>query len=231
MRIITLDIGNSNPHVGIFDDQKLLDVIPLSKYKYENGDIRLLSRVNDTVKTEYDFNLKNYYRDQHFFKMKVNYGTTLGIDRLVVAHEIFQQANVDNIQQDILVIDAGTFITLDIISQKGFQGGYILPGINTFMKIYSEGKELSVFEFKKSELKELPHQTQDAIVDGANFYLKGMLSEAIKKTSPCRIVLTGGSSEIIHKFLIELNLKIEIQLWPHLIHQGMLNLYLAHLKR
>ena len=231
MRIITLDIGNTNPHAGIFENQQLLEVVPLSKYKYQKDDIRLLSRVNDTIKTEYDFNLKNYFRDQNFFNMKVNYGNTLGIDRLIVGHEVFQQIKKENITQDVLVIDAGTFITCDIINLNGFEGGYILPGIKTFMKIYNEGRELDIFEFKKSELINLPHQTSDAIIDGANFYLKGMLSEVIKKTSPCRIILTGGSSEILLKFLNELNLKIEVQLKSHLIHQGMLNLYLSHLKR
>ena len=49
MRIITVDNGNTNPHVGIFEDQKLQSVIPLSEYLPGQNDFILISDVGSPL--------------------------------------------------------------------------------------------------------------------------------------------------------------------------------------
>ncbi len=157
--------------------------------------------------------------------MPFNYADTIGIDRLVAAYFAYKKN-----QTKVAIIDAGTFITLDIVDVDGFQGGYIFPGITTFLNSYLKGENLNQFEFKIKDLSELPHTTEDAIVNAGQIYLLNMLEAFIKKASPSKIILTGGSLEIIEQLINKLNLKIEIQKDYYLLHYSMELIHSLHSK-
>lgn len=233
MRIITIDNGNTNPHVGIFLEEKLDSVIPLRNFTKQNDDIILISDVGAplTISPNIDLKSKRHTKDgqYYFFDMPVHYASTLGDDRLITSFALFSELII---KETILLIDAGTFITMDIVSEKGFLGGYIFPGLRVFLETYGKGSKLNVLERKKDfNLKDsLPHTTDEAILGAADCYIESVLESTIKKTSPSRIVITGGSSELIKNKIELLNLKVPLEINLHLIHSALFLTYQHHLR-
>lgn len=232
MRIITVDNGNTNPHVGIFQDEKLESVIPLKEFTPQKDDFILISDVGAPLsfKPSFDLKTKRHSKDNNqFFDMPVHYAETLGDDRLISAYFLFKQIKP---AETILLIDAGTFMKMDIVSEKGFQGGYIFPGINTFLSSYQKGANLKVLEQKKDfTISGLPHSTEDAILGAVDCYLDSVLESIIKKTSPSKIIITGGSLELIKNKILKLNLsKVQIETCLHLLHSSLFLIYQNHLR-
>lgn len=227
MRLITIDNGNTNPNVGIHDNGLLKSVVELAKYTQEKSDFILISSVGQTLSIKPSFDLKSRRTKTHFFDMPVNYSETLGDDRMIAAYGVFKNLK-DN--ETAMVIDAGTFITCDYVTKDGFQGGYIFPGINRFLKTYSESAQLP--HLSKDQLfkgnDELPHTTDEAILKATEMYLKSAVLEAIKKTSPGKVVFTGGSAEEIKK---SLSLEVRSDLNLHLIHSALSLIHQLHLSQ
>lgn len=229
MRVITVDNGNTNPHVGIFQNDILEKIIPLKDYSALPDDFIIISDVGAPTNLKASFDLKSRWAKNKFFDMPVHYTETLGDDRLIVAYGIYMQKKS---KEKILVIDAGTFMTMDLIDDTGFVGGYIFPGINIFLASYRRGAHLPTLTMKENiELKDFPHTTEEAIFSAAEIYLNSVLETVIKKTSPDKIVITGGSSEFIKNKILKLNLsKAQFETNPHLIHSSLFWIYRHHLR-
>ncbi len=220
----TLDFGNTNPHVGIFQNEKLIEVLPLNELRtlsskaYEASIAAQSSVVKFASPTkEYSTLIKvsDYFFENQFLDMKVNYSRTLGEDRLVQAYYLFKLSPTPKI-----LIDAGSFITVDFICEKGFKGGYILPGLKLLKESYAKGQQLSKPKnleiLKKSHL---PNSTESAITQGLGLLVQGGLEKAFKffeGQSP-EVYLTGGSSKELETLLSDLDTKLE----PYLIHHSL----------
>lgn len=233
MRIITVDNGNTNPHVGIFQDGVLVGLMPLKDYSPLPEDFILASDVGKPLGFRPSFDLKKKRENKEFglqfFDMPVHYAETLGDDRLIVAYSLFKQLRP---AESILIIDAGTLMTMDLVDRSGFAGGYIFPGVQTFLSSYQKGFLLPLMEMKNNiEFKTLPHTTDEAILGAAEIYLDSVLESIIKKTSPSKIVITGGSLELIKNKILKLNLsKVPLETYPHLIHSSLFLIYQNHLR-
>lgn len=233
MRIITIDNGNTNPHVGIFQDEKLESIIPLKDFILQKNDFLLVSDVGVPLSLKPSFDLKTkrltIESDNYFFEMPVHYSENLGDDRLIAAYALFKKITSE---ETILLIDAGTFITMDIVSELGFMGGFIFPGINAFLSTYKRGTQLKVLEPKIDfKILDLPHSTEEAILGAVEYYINSILESLIKKTSPSKIVITGGSLELIKNKILKLNLsKVQLESCPHLIHSSLFSIYQNHLR-
>lgn len=225
MRVITIDNGNTNPHVGIFVNDELSSVIPLASYHKKEDDIILMSNVGKNISITPTVDLKKYRLENLFFDMPVNYSETLGDDRLFQSYYLYQ---VIKPQERILLIDAGTFLTADLVTSVGFMGGYIFPGSRTFLKSYSEGQLLP--QITNLTLTEsLPYSTEEAISMAHEIYLDSILENLVKKISPSRIVLTGGDGQILEKKYKKFNSTFPLEFDPHLLHKSMHSLYLQSL--
>jgi type III pantothenate kinase len=232
MRLITIDNGNTNPHVGIFHDEKLILVTPLKNYSPQKDDFVIISDVGSPLSFKPSFDLKTLrpkMANGRFFEMPVHYAETLGDDRLFSAYYVFQKLKND--KDLILVIDAGTFITMDFVGPKGFLGGYIFPGIKTFLKSYSTGALLPVMSETANDFQHLPHSTEEAISGAAHIYLDKILESIIKKASPSKIILTGGGLELLKNKIEKLSLKVQLETDPHLIHESLALLFRTHLQK
>lgn len=204
MRIITIDNGNTNPHAGIFVEGNLTEVIPVSDFRPLEDDFVVASNVGKplSVKVSYDLSLHRPVKNNpHYFEMPVHYSEALGDDRMIAAYGVFQELRSS--QDKILIIDAGTFMTMDLVSAEGFLGGYIFPGLNTFLKSYQSGAQLPSLKWETPlHLTSLPHSTDQAILGALELFLSATIIEVIKKTSPNKIILTGGSAEKIIKYFL-----------------------------
>ena len=110
-----------------------------------------------------------------------NYYDTMGIDRIMACEAI----------EDGVVIDAGSAITVDVVDDGVFMGGFIYPGVEAMSKTY---KDISVlldypFNFELS-LDTLAKNSQDAISYG---FLKTLYLEVISHKKD--IFLTGGDAK------------------------------------
>jgi type III pantothenate kinase len=231
MRIITVDNGNTNPHVGIFQDQKIEAIVPLKDFTPLADDFILISDVGASLPFKASFDLKavrSLNENGAFFDMPIHYSETLGDDRLIGAYYIFKHINPNEV---VLLIDAGTFITMDLIGPKGFLGGFIFPGINVYLSSYREGSRLKALSPKKDfKMNGLPHSTEEAILSAADCYLSSILERVIKSTSPSKIIITGGSLELVKNKIIELNLsKVPLETNPHLLHSSLFLIFQNHL--
>lgn len=228
MRLVTVDNGNTNPNVAIHSKEGIVKVYPLEKHQAEIDDVVVISSVGKPIELKATYNLKKHRTEKSFFDMPVHYAMTLGEDRLVTAYYAFKALKNN---ESVMVIDAGTFVTCDLINAQGFQGGYIFPGINRFLETYGQSAQLPTFS--KDQLKKylsersIPQTTESAILMATKIYFESMLKEMISLHSPNKILFTGGSADELARLL---NLKVPFELSPHLVHSSLRLIYDLHLQ-
>jgi type III pantothenate kinase len=235
--LVTLDFGNSNPHGGVFQKLngvwKLIKVVSLeelsSTLKILEMDPHNTSMVLSEVKSREDkiqkfmeegyllTRVKEYWRGKKFAGMPVNYSTTLGEDRLIEAYYSFK-----NDKRPTLIIDAGTFVTLDVVNEAGFQGGHIIPGEGVYHKMFTQGEQLKDVPWLNTSLGELPKETPHAISSGYSAFF--LLAQKILKTHHIeKILLTGGGMDSWKSFFHSTGLGHIVEEHPHLIHWALHN--------
>lgn len=227
MRLVTIDSGNTNKTVALHNDQGLESIVFLENFKFEKDDFILISNVGKKPEIKESYPLIQHREKNSFFDMPINYALSLGEDRLYATYWAFKNLKAN---ESVLVIDAGTFITVDFVDSKGFQGGYILPGINRFLNSYTQSSLLPKLDAKKlSKIvnEDLPHSTEEAILKATKVYLTGSLNEIIRATSPSRIIVTGGSAEYIKA---NISLTVHVELIHHLVHLGLAQSFRSHLQ-
>ena len=216
---LIIEQGNSATKVAVYSKKQMVyssdykcfnnsDLIQLfCKYPLKNG---ILSTVID-ANIELITCLKNQLERFFFFDEKVRlpiavrYQTpeTLGRDRIAVA----VGANFLQPQKDVLVIDAGTAITFEVVEAPGiYLGGNISPGvIARFHALNRHTKRLPLVE-EREIVPLLGTSTETAILSGVVrgivFEMDGYINELQNKYSGLYVFLTGG-----HTFYFEKRLK------------------------
>ena len=118
---------------------------------------------------------------------------TLGKDRLaavVGAYSLFPG-------RDILVMDAGTALTIDFVDKEGnYHGGNISPGLNMrFRALHDYTQKLSLQQ-QTDEYQILGTSTESAIVSGVQigmiFEMNYYINHFVKKFPQLVKILTGG---------------------------------------
>lgn len=228
MRLVTIDNGNTNPNVAIHATDGSLSVMPLKDFKLDPDDVLIAASVGQKLSLPVAFSIGEYRKADRFFDMPVHYAMTLGEDRLVAAYHAFKKLKAN---ESVLVIDAGTFITIDLVTNKGFMGGAIFPGISRFLETYSHSAQLPHFSktdfshYLKTQKSEIPQDTKEAILFATEKYLKSVLEQMIDKHSPQRLLLTGGSADELEL----ISSKVRFEKVPHLIHSALRLIHDLHL--
>jgi type III pantothenate kinase len=150
-----------------------------------------------------------FFFDEHVrLPIDVRYQTpeTLGRDRIAVA----VGANFLQPEKDILVIDAGTAITYEVVEASGiYLGGNISPGMTTrFHALNRYTKRLPLVK-EREMVPLLGTSTETAIlagvVRGIVYEMDGYIDKLQKKYPGLYVFLTGG-----HAFYFEKRLKSTI---------------------
>jgi len=133
-----------------------------------------------------------------------NYSTrdTLGYDRIanaVGAHTIFPENNV-------LVVDAGTAITFDLVTAAGeFAGGNISPGMSLRFKALNHFTSKLPLVEKNDKFPMLGKTTHDAVLSGVItsviLEIDGYINKLKEEYPDLQIVLTGGDADFFVKKL------------------------------
>jgi len=135
---------------------------------------------------------------QNAYKTKL----TLGYDRIadaVGAYSMFPGVNV-------LIIDAGTAITIDLLTAEGeFYGGNISPGLDLRFRALNEFTSKLPLIKKKEYHPFLGKTTEEAILSGvlsgAAFELDGYIDKLRIQYPDLKIILTGGDIKFFVKKL------------------------------
>jgi type III pantothenate kinase len=155
---------------------------------------------------------------------KYRYPEQVGQDRLVGAYAAWH-----TYQQDCIVADFGTAITIDIVTkQREYLGGIIAPGVDISLEALAARTAL----LPKVDLREPPellgrdtaNSIRSGVFNGCIALVDGLVTRLKKEYAPhAKVVATGGASPLIAKHATTID-----ALRPHLVLEGLL--YLASSK-
>ena len=107
-----------------------------------------------------------------------------------------------------LVINAGTAVTIDTLSDSGkFLGGIILPGFHLMLNSLYSGTQLGSNSNKLSVYQNFPVDTQNAIHSGIIQSLVGAIDRmydvlsTLPKHSSINCIISGGNASLLSPFI------------------------------
>jgi len=181
------DIGNSYFH--IFDGRRV-EHLPykdaIEKYRYEN--IKYIS-VKHQLSSKIE-HIKNWENISSTLTIEGEY-STMGVDRkaLCLSHS------------SGVFIDAGSAITVDVVENGVYVGGYIFPGIKAMLEAYKQISPVLDSSLNKNiSLLELPTKTKDGISYGIIASIKVLIE---KHRQSKQLYFTGGDGELLSSFFDE----------------------------
>ncbi len=233
--LVTLDFGNTNATAGIFShgsSWQFIKKVPLAELKMFLTQLGFSAHntqfvLSDVKPREEELKpfveegylitrVKDYWRGSKFHGMNVNYAQTVGEDRLITAFYTYK-----NFKMNCLVIDAGTFVTMDIVTSEGFKGGFILPGQKTYFEAFKKGENLKDVALSESTQHELPHSTNEAMARGYQAFA-ALARELIQEHQIQKVLITGGGAPVWEKLLSHLKSPAVVETHPDLIHSSLL---------
>ena len=174
--MLLCDIGNTSYHFFNAEDDYKRDVKSFDPSSVKERVYFIC--VNKNVFK--DLKSLNNWIDLSNFIDKNKYYETMGIDR------IFAVESVNN----SIIIDAGSAITVDVVKDGEFVGGFIYPGIKAMKKTYENISPALAYSFNfECDLDIMPKNSQDAVSYG---YLRTLYCEVMSHQLP--VVLTGGDA-------------------------------------
>ncbi len=174
--MLLCDIGNTSYHFLDGENSYKEDVNSFNPSTIREK-VYFIS-VNATVKKTL-MQYKNWI-DLAEYIDKSKYYETMGIDR-IFAVEVVENG---------VVVDAGSAITVDVIRDGIFEGGFIYPGMHVMEKTYANISPALAYSFNfECDLDIMPKNSRDAISYG---FLKTLYCEVISYKLP--IILTGGDA-------------------------------------
>jgi type III pantothenate kinase len=216
---LVIDIGNSRTKIALFNQHDLmfnvsidhLTVDHLQMLKDEHP--QLNKAILSTVKPD-DNELNQFLSGNFDFFTELDHHTrlpienlyetpeTLGKDRLaaaVGANELFPN-------QNLLVIDAGTAITYDLISEKNqYMGGNISPGLEMRFKALNQFTGRLPLISYSDVFQPIGRNTTDAIRAGVQNGILYEIAQTIdlfnRNYQNLQIIMTGGDSIFFDKKL------------------------------
>ncbi|MFD1163673.1 MULTISPECIES: type III pantothenate kinase [Hwangdonia] len=216
---LIVDVGNTYVKLAVFkgDAIKRKDVIKLNhllnhiellKKEYNSITKVIISSVGKLKKETVN------HIDKHYNVILLNSDTklpftnlystpkTLGIDRIALVSASVHQFPDNN----ALIIDAGTCITYDFVSNKNeYLGGAISPGIRMrYKSLHNLTANLPLLE------TEIPNSItgnstnasiHSGVVHGVLKEIEGVIKEYEQKYSDLTVILTGGDANFLSKQL------------------------------
>ncbi len=207
--IVAIDIGNSNVKVGYFHNNKLTDkkLFPCQDIQWEDvfkPEVRqaIISGSGQSDTRLDRFLSQNrisfhYHTSSSKIPIGIDYKTpqTLGLDRLaaaVGADWLFPESN-------ILIIDAGTAVTFDIVSKSLFLGGNISPGLSLRYRSLHEHTAklplLSIPQYEQRYGKSTAEAIENGVFNGLLYEMEGTIQTIGSLLGDINIILTGGDSQ------------------------------------
>ncbi|PID89750.1 MAG: pantothenate kinase [Bacteroidia bacterium] len=232
---LIIDIGNTKTKISVYHRQKKEEseilltknidkIYPvLSKYRKRGIEKAIFSSVANTpadlpIYLNQEFKLFIELSAQTKIPIQNRYkSASLGRDRLaaiVGAYNIFPKSNV-------LVVDAGTALTFDLLNEKGeYVGGNISLGMTMRYKALNSFTDKLPLLEQKDEFVFLADNTNDAIISGVQngliFEVEKYIEKLHQTYTGLKVILTGGDS-----IFFDNKLKNTIFVEPFLVEIGL----------
>jgi len=213
---LAIDIGNTLVKVGVFQQNKLIfndqfesdfttQKLESLRHNYPNLSHAIYSASGKIDNRLHDYITSNFkaYRLSHNSPINVinQYETpeTLGLDRIALVCA----AQFKYPYQNVLIIDAGTCVTIDFKSAEGtYQGGNISPGIHMRLKALSQfTAKLPLVEFQPPVSFPMGKNTKDAIlngvINGIVYEIEAYINRYKSDCTDLTVILTGGNQQYL----------------------------------
>ncbi len=250
MVLFAIDIGNSSINIGFFYNSELyvkkIDTFPILNAEEYGSFLNNIIKEKNVDKIPEGIILSSVVPNhtkvvgkaiREFLSMeplivsfKIKTGLTfkirnpekLGSDRIANA-----VAAYENCHCPVAAVDFGTATTISVVGKNAvFLGGAILPGIRLMNESLSTGtSQLSAVPLIEHQSTALGVDTDECIRAGIFFGTAGAVERILNEIeetigSKLKVILTGGYSGIIAKFL-----KKDADLRPNLTLEGLRILY------
>ncbi len=225
---LSIDIGNTNITLGVFDNNSLIETFRLASDKdllqneYEvllktlckSYDIdscvigSVVEELNLLIKKACDnvFGIDTLLLDNNSdlgMKIALKNPNEVGADRIANAYGAKIKYSLPAI-----VVDIGTATTFDIVSKQGeFLGGVIMPGLNLqFKSLSTNTSKLPKINAGLSE-KAIGDSTENAILSGimrgSASAIEGLIHQCeLELGERATIIATGGHSRLVSEYMI-----------------------------
>lgn len=182
--MVLCDIGNSD--VKFLQDNKFSSLSFEEFAAFQSEERVFYTSVNHSLKKLVS-SKSNFIDIEPYFKFDTIY-QGLGVDRIAACYTI----------ADGVVVDAGSAITVDIMSSSMHLGGFILPGIASFRKAYAEISPILKCELNTQiYLDTLPQRTIDAVSYGTFKSIYLLIKDAAYNKN---LYFTGGDGRFLERF-------------------------------
>lgn len=226
--LLALDVGNTNVTIGAFDGDRVAstwrlrtireqtadewgilmrNLFSLSSLNLAAVDGVIISSVVPAVDQPLEAMTDRYFKRKPMF---VNHATNLGI---TVRYDNPREVGADRLTNSVagfykyggpcVVVDLGTTINFDIVSESGeFLGGVICPGIGMSISgLFARTARLPMVDFREPE-KLIGSNTVGSITSGLYYGFVGMIDGIVERVSAqlgpnTKAVATGGQGQII----------------------------------
>ena len=247
--LLLFDIGNTNTHVGLANDRRVLKQTNIPTRAWFNGTaVKLVKNlvgrtalkgavlcsvvpratpfVRKTVRAIWNLNvLELTPKTSRGVGIDYPKPETIGPDRLASA-----VAARHHFGTPVVIVDFGTAVTFDVVNRAGnYIGGIITPGLAA-MTDYLHEKTALLPRIKIREVRSVVGKsTEQAMLIGAVHGYRGLVRELIGelkrelKTKHLPVVATGGYAELIAEKLPEIT-----AVKPNLTLEGLRLVWLAN---
>ncbi|WP_022847012.1 MULTISPECIES: type III pantothenate kinase [unclassified Desulfurobacterium] len=202
--VALIDAGNSFVKVVFWNGKTFENAIQIPtgevrKFFPVKGESAVISSVvpslNETFKKA--FKKTTFVNARIPLPVKIDYKNPerLGADRIALACGILDYENSG------IVVSAGTTVVVDIVIEKTFIGGIILPGVKAIHRALNLVTE-QLPEVENRFIDKLPGKsTAECIKVGTALALKGAVKEVMEKYSGLPVVFTGGYGNILKEMI------------------------------
>ncbi len=120
--------------------------------------------------------------------------------------------------QNIMIVDSGTALTLDVVSAAGhFQGGLICPGLNTMLKAMANNADRLVLPEQPKLERGLTFTSLQAVQNGALTMAVSLIEREYERyQGEIVVLLCGGDGPLLAE-----HLTVPAQLCPELVFAGL----------
>jgi len=218
--VLAFDIGNSQTKIGIFQKDELSEVKTIKELTPgfakkliddSPSTCKIIYSSVREVKPQLAEALNSSYKTICLtnntpvpFINKYETPETLGRDRIAAVAGGMALFNNKN----ILVIDAGTCITYDILTERNeYLGGGISPGLKMrFKAMHTFTGQLPLIEPENYKLVKLVGATTKASIEsgvknGTLAEIDGIINQYKKLYSTPKVIITGGDHKYFDKYL------------------------------